>query len=175
VRIVNYRRTQARSRRRLFWRTASNESFPLVVRLPSSPVCPQDNAQRSCSPKPPIHGAAYSLACQCVFVQWVTISASLPDRPDRNFVVSLAGKVYDARGEFRGLPPANCLFRLSSNRTRIVVPVLELFGTSVPRSDMALARISVLTPNHASICMDGKFTSAYSRRYFADIDCCRCD
>ena len=58
----------------------------------------------------------------------MTISASLPAR---NFVVSLAGKVYDARGEFRGLPPANCLSRLSSNRTRIVVPVLELFRTSV--------------------------------------------
>src|ERR1019366_910256 len=82
--------------------------------------------------------------------------------PARHFVVSRAGKVYDARGEFRGLPPANCLSRLSSNRTRIVVPVLELFRTSVPRSDIALARIFVLTPNHASICVDGKFTSAYS-------------
>jgi len=57
------------------------------------------------------------------------ISASLFAR---NFVVSLAGKVYDALGEFRGLPPANCLFRLSSNCTRILVPVLELFRTSVP-------------------------------------------
>jgi hypothetical protein len=82
--------------------------------------------------------------------------------PARNFVVSRAGKVYDARGEFRGLPPANCLSSLSSNRTRIVVPVLELFRTGVPQSDIALARILVLTPNHASICVDGKYASADS-------------
>ena len=80
----------------------------------------------------------------------------------RNFVESGAGKVYDARGEFRGLPPANCLSRLSSNRTRMAVPVLELFRTSVPRSDIAVARISVLTPNHVSVCVDGKYTSTYS-------------
>ena len=80
----------------------------------------------------------------------------------RNFVESGAGKVYDARGEFRGLPPANCLSRLSSNRTRIVVPVLELFGTSVPRSDIARARIFVLTPDHFGVCVDGEYTTAYS-------------
>jgi hypothetical protein len=97
-----------------------------------------------------------------VFVQWVTISASLPDRPDRNFVVSLAGKVYDARGEFRGLPPANCLSRLSSNRTHIVVPVLELFGTGVPRPDIAGARIFVFTSDHVGVCVDGEYTTAYS-------------
>src|SRR5580704_1340266 len=85
-----------------------------------------------------------------------------PPEPARNFVVSLAGKVYDARGEFRGLPPANCLSRLSSNRTRIVVPVLELFGTSVPRSDIARARIFVLTPDHFGVCVDGEYTTAYS-------------
>src|SRR5580658_479340 len=87
-----------------------------------------------------------------------------PSPSARNFVVSRAGKVYDARGEFHGLPPANCLSRLSSNRTRIVVPVLELFRTSVPRSDIALARISVLTPNHVGICVDDEYTTAYSWR-----------
>jgi len=81
--------------------------------------------------------------------------------PACNFVVPRAGKVYDARREFRGLPPANCPSRLSSNRTRIVVPALELPSTSVPRSDIALARIFVLTPNHARICVDGKCTSAH--------------
>ena len=29
---------------------------PQGALLPSSPVCPQDNAQRSCNPWPPIHG-----------------------------------------------------------------------------------------------------------------------
>jgi len=86
--------------------------------------------------------------------------ASLP--PARNFFVSRAEKAYDARGESCGLPPASCLSRLSSNRTRIVVPVLELFRTSVPWSDIALARISVLTPNHVSVCVDGEYTTAYS-------------
>jgi hypothetical protein len=80
----------------------------------------------------------------------------------RTFVVPLAGKVYDARGEFRGLPSTSSLSRLSSNRPRIIVPVLELFRTSVPRADMALAWIFILTPNHAGICVDGKFTSADS-------------
>jgi len=80
----------------------------------------------------------------------------------RHFVVSPTGKVYDARGEFRGLPPANCLSRLSSNRTRIVVPVLELFRTSVPRSDIARARILVLTPDHVGVCVDGEYATAYS-------------
>jgi hypothetical protein len=103
--------------------------------------------------------AVYALARQCVFAQYVTISASVPAR---NFVVSLAGKAYDARGEFRGLPPANCLSRLSSNRTRIVVPVLELFRTSVPWSDIARARIFVLTPDHFGVCVDGEYTTAYS-------------
>src|ERR1700734_1977431 len=82
--------------------------------------------------------------------------------PGRNFFVSHTKKAYDARGESCGLPPASCLSRLSSNRTRIVVPVLELFRTSVPRSDIALARISVLTPYHVSVCVDGEYTTAYS-------------
>ena len=66
------------------------------------------------------------------------------------------------------MPPASSLSRLSSDRSRIVVPVLELFGTSVPRSDIAIARILVLTPNHASICVDGEYATAYSWHQFTD-------
>jgi hypothetical protein len=35
---------------------AKNYPSPPEAPLPSSPVCPRDNAQRSCSPWPPIHG-----------------------------------------------------------------------------------------------------------------------
>jgi hypothetical protein len=115
-----------------------------------------------------------SLDVQLVFTSAAILRDPVDQHRDLNFVVSRAGKVYDARGEFRGLPPANCLSRLSSNRTRIVVPVLELFRTSVPRSDIALARIFVLTPNHAGVCVDGKYTSAYSWHEFTDSDCHHC-
>ena len=105
-------------------------------------------------------GGAWPLTSTEMLETAASAPASLS--PARNLVVSRAGKVYDARGEFGGLPPANCLSRLSSNRTRIVVPVLELFRTSVPRSDIALARIFVPAPNHVSVCVDGKYTSADS-------------
>src|ERR1700678_2470156 len=82
--------------------------------------------------------------------------------PALKFVVSRAGKAYDARGESCGLPPTSCLSRLSSNRTRIVVPVLELFRTGLPWSDIALARILVLTSHHVGLCVDGEYTTAYS-------------
>jgi len=55
-----------------------------------------------------------------------------------------------------GLPLPRCLSCLSSNRTCIVVLFLELFRMSVPRPVIALAWISVLTPNHVSVCVDGE-------------------
>ena len=79
------------------------------------------------------------------------------------FVVSRAGKAYDARGEFRALSRADYLSRVSSNRTRAVVSLLELPAASVPRAIIAFARVSVLTPNHVGVCVDDEYTTAHSR------------
>jgi hypothetical protein len=57
----------------------------------------------------------------------------------------------------------------------MVVPVLELLGTGVPRFDIALARISVPTPNHVGLCVDGEYTTAYRWHKFTDSDCHHCD
>jgi hypothetical protein len=64
--------------------------------------------------------------------------------------------------KFRGLPRSSSLSRLSSNRTRLVVLILELFRTGIPRSTIALARVSVLAPNHVGVCVDGKYSTTYS-------------
>lgn len=78
------------------------------------------------------------------------------------FVVSRARKAYDARGEFCALSRADCLSRVSSDRTRVAVPLLELPATSVPRAIIAFARVSVLTPNHVGVCVDDEYTTAHS-------------
>ena len=57
---------------------------------------------------------------------------------------------------------ADCISGVPSNRAGVIVPVFELPVTSVPRPIIALAWISVLTPNHVSVCVDGEYTPAYS-------------
>jgi hypothetical protein len=52
------------------WHSRSHPKYPSPpgALLPSSPVYPQDNAQRSCSPWPPIHGRRIRWrvnACSC--------------------------------------------------------------------------------------------------------------
>jgi hypothetical protein len=79
------------------------------------------------------------------------------------FVVSRAGKAYDAPGEFRALSRADCLSRVSSDRTRTVVSLLELPATSVPRTIIAAARVSILTPNNVGVCVDDEYTTTHSR------------
>jgi hypothetical protein len=49
--------------------------------------------------------------------------------PPGKFFVSRAGKAYDARGEFRALSLADYLSRVSADRARAVVAVLELPAT----------------------------------------------
>jgi hypothetical protein len=149
-----------------------NDEFGCGVRSAENLRRPAD-AQLSCERSPSKEVSAKEIDLRFGRVRfssgtWPLMStgtgASAPASlsPARNFVVSRAEKAYDPRGESCGLPPASCPSRLSSNRTRIVVPVLELFRTSVPRSDIALAWISVLTPNHISVCVDGEYTTAYS-------------
>ena len=50
------------------------------------------------------------------------------------------------------------------DRSRAVVPLLELFAASVPRVDIASAWISVLTSYNAGICVDGEFETSHSGR-----------
>jgi hypothetical protein len=51
--------------------------------------------------------------------------------------------------------------RVSSDRTRIAVPLLELRATSVAPSNIAFARVSVLTSNDVGVYVDGEYTSAF--------------
>jgi len=76
------------------------------------------------------------------------------------------------RGEnFRALSRADCLSRISSDRTRVAVPLLDLLATSVPRADIAFAWISVRTCDNVGVCVDGEYSTAYRGRQFADSDC----
>jgi hypothetical protein len=61
----------------------------------------------------------------------------------------------------RALSRADCLSRVSSDRARVVVPLLELPATSVPRDNIAFARVSVLTSDNVGVCVDGKYPTAY--------------
>jgi hypothetical protein len=97
------------------------------------------------------------------------------DALNGGFVVPRAGKAYDARGEFRALSRADCLSRISSDRTRVAVPLLDLLATSVPRGNIACARVSFLTSYNIGVCVDGEYTTAYSGHQFADSDCRGCD
>lgn len=76
--------------------------------------------------------------------------------------MSHAGKAYDARGEFRALSRSDCLSRVSSDRTRAVVPLLQLPATGLPRAIIASARVSVLAPDNLGICLDDEYTTAHS-------------
>ena len=62
----------------------------------------------------------------------------------------------------RALSLVDRISRIPSNRTRVVVPLLELPATSVPRPVVASARFSVFTFNSVGIRMDDKYTAAYS-------------
>jgi hypothetical protein len=68
----------------------------------------------------------------------------------------------NALGEHRALSRTDRPCSISSNRTRFVVPFLELPATSVPRPIVASARFSVFTSNNIGICMDDEYTAAHS-------------
>ena len=74
----------------------------------------------------------------------------------------------NALGELHALSLADPLFRVPSDRTRVVVPIFELLATSVPRPIIAFARVSVLTSNNVGICMDDEYTTAYSGHYYSE-------
>ena len=65
-------------------------------------------------------------------------------------------KARDARGESCELPSAGCLSRLSSNRSRLLVPVLELSRTCVPRTNIALLFLPLTTLVYAWMANTGQ-------------------
>ena len=65
--------------------------------------------------------------------------------------------------DLRALSLADCLSRVPSNRTRIVVSLFELLAASVPRPIAAGARVFVLTSNNAGIRVDDEYTATHSR------------
>ena len=62
----------------------------------------------------------------------------------------------------RALSLVDRISRIPSNRTRVVVPVVELLAASVPRPIIASARVFVLTSNDVGIRVDDGFTAAHS-------------
>ena len=68
----------------------------------------------------------------------------------------------NAIGEHRALSRTDRLSRIPSNRTRLVVPDVELPAASVSRPAVASARVFVFTSNNAGVCMDVEYAPAYS-------------
>src|ERR1035437_6383805 len=67
----------------------------------------------------------------------------------------------NALGGLCALSLTDRLSRIPPGRTRLVVPIFELFAASVPRPIIASARVFVFTSNNAGICMDNEYTTAY--------------
>ena len=65
-------------------------------------------------------------------------------------------------GEHCALSSIDRLSRIPSNRTRLVVPDVELLAASVSRPTVASARVFVFTFNNAGVCMDDEYAAAYS-------------
>ena len=57
---------------------------------------------------------------------------------------------------------ADPLSGIPSDRTAVVVPLLELPATSLPRPAIAFARVPVRAANNIGIRMDGEYRTAYS-------------
>ena len=68
----------------------------------------------------------------------------------------------NALGEHRALSRTDRLSRIPSNRTRLVVPHVQLLAASVSRPTVASARVFVFTSNNVGICMDDEYAAAYS-------------
>ena len=81
----------------------------------------------------------------------------------------------NAVGEHRALSRTDRLSRIPSNRTRLVVPHVELLAASVSRPTIASARVFVLASNNVGVCMDDEYAAAYSGYQFADSGCRGCD
>ena len=65
-------------------------------------------------------------------------------------------------GEHCALSSIDRLSRIPSNRTRLVVPDVELLAASVSRPSVASARVFVFTSNNVGVCMDDEYAAAYS-------------
>ena len=68
----------------------------------------------------------------------------------------------NALGEHCALSSTDRLSRIPSNRTRLVVPHVELLAASVSRLTVAFARVFVSTSNNVGIRMGDKYTTTYS-------------
>ena len=81
----------------------------------------------------------------------------------------------NALGEHCAMSRTNRLSRIPSNRTRLVVPDVELLAASVSRPTVASARVFVFTSNNVGVCMDDEYAAVYSRHQFVDSDYRGCD
>jgi hypothetical protein len=65
--------------------------------------------------------------------------------------------------DVRALSLVDFVSRVPSNRAPIAVPLLKLFGASIPRHIISSARVFVLTSHNVGIRMDDEYTTACSR------------
>jgi len=68
----------------------------------------------------------------------------------------------NALGEHCALSSIDRLSGIPSNRTRLVVPDVELLAASVSRPTVASARVFVFTSNNVGIRMDDEYAATYS-------------
>jgi hypothetical protein len=78
-------------------------------------------------------------------------------------ILNRKSRVMTKSEDVRALSLADCISRIPSNRTRVVVPLFKLFGESIPRHFIASTRVFVLTSHNVGIRMDGEYTTAYRR------------
>ena len=71
-------------------------------------------------------------------------------------------KSTNALGEHRALSRTDRLSGISSNRTCLVVPDVELLAASVSWPTVTSARVFVFTANNVGVCMDDQYAAAYS-------------
>ena len=57
---------------------------------------------------------------------------------------------------------ADPLSGIPSDRTAVVVPLLELPAASVSRTTFASAWVPVLAPHNIGLCLDGEYSTTYS-------------
>lgn len=57
----------------------------------------------------------------------------------------------------------DCIPRIPSNRTRVVVPIFKLFGAGIPRHYITFARVFAFTSHNVGLRMDDEYTTAYRR------------
>jgi hypothetical protein len=74
----------------------------------------------------------------------------------------------DSIGDLHALPFANCVSRVSSDRSCPFVPILKLFAAGLSRPIIAPDWVLIPAPNHVGIRLDDEYAATHSGHKFAD-------